>query len=93
MPRKQGSTNSTNYHYLLKKYIDDEKTQLEESRYFKTQGDIQTHYSMKRCSIYHIMNNTNTNKRKYANIEIVKLSPPISVYSQVEKYPEGLLTV
>lgn len=94
MPRKQGSNNSTNYHYLLKKYIDDDKTQLEETRYFKTQGEIQEQYSMKRCSIYNLINlNENTQKRKYKNISIEKLSPPIPIYSQIETIPSGIVTV
>tara|TARA_R110000803_G_scaffold22798_2_gene56450 strand:+ start:114 stop:404 length:291 start_codon:yes stop_codon:yes gene_type:complete len=95
MPRNQGSNNCSSYHYLLKKYVDDEKTQLEETRYFKTQGEIQELYSMKRCSIYCIINTEkykDTKKRKYANFVIEKLSPPIPVYSQIETIPSGIVT-
>tara|TARA_R110000772_G_scaffold649_5_gene2229 strand:+ start:13 stop:294 length:282 start_codon:yes stop_codon:yes gene_type:complete len=93
MPRSQGATNSTNYHYLLKEYTDDGKTQLLEQRYYKTQGEIQTQYQMKRCSIYHLINfNPSIQKKKYMNIEIIKLSPPIPVYSKVETNPSGLIT-
>ena len=94
MGRKQNSNNSTNYHYLVKKYLDDDKTQLEETRYFKTQSEIQEEYSMKRCSIYNLMNvKENTQKRKYKNISIEKLSPPLPIYSQVETIPSGIVTV
>jgi len=97
MPRKQGSNNSTNYHYLLKKYIDDDKTQLQEKRYFKTQGEIQEEYSMKRCSIYNLININNSQnsikKRKYKNISIEKLSPPIPIYSQIETIPSGIVNL
>ena len=87
MPRTKGSTNSNNYHYLVK-----HKTQLQEKRYFKTQGEIQAQYSMKRCSVYHLINGKEgTVKRQYKNIVIVKLSPPISIYSQVEKIPDGII--
>tara|TARA_R110000787_G_scaffold233119_1_gene340136 strand:- start:134 stop:415 length:282 start_codon:yes stop_codon:yes gene_type:complete len=92
MPRILGSTNTTNYHYHLKKYVDDNKTQIEEERYFKTQGEIQELYNMKRCSVYHLINcDGTTNKKKYKNIEIFKLSPPIAVYKQVEAMPNGIL--
>jgi len=91
MPRVQGSTNSTNYHYHLKKYVDDDKTQIQEERFFKTQGEIQELYNMKRCSVYHLINSDGTNKkRKYKNIEIIKLSPPIPVYKKVEAMPNGV---
>tara|TARA_R110001599_G_scaffold1110_7_gene5326 strand:+ start:564 stop:848 length:285 start_codon:yes stop_codon:yes gene_type:complete len=94
MGRKTGSSNLTNYHYLLKKYSDDGKTQLEEQRYFKTQGEIQTQYSMKRCSIYNLINlDESIQKKKYKNIEIIKLSPPIPIYSQVENIPSGIINV
>jgi len=90
MPRVKGSTNSTNYHYHLKMYVDDNKTQIKEERYFKTQGEIQELYNMKRCSIYHLMNCDGTTKRhKYRNMEIFKLSPPIPVYKQIESMPDG----
>tara|TARA_R110000772_G_scaffold247777_1_gene361705 strand:+ start:718 stop:996 length:279 start_codon:yes stop_codon:yes gene_type:complete len=92
MGRKSGSNNQTNYHYLLKKYTDDDKTQLEEQRYFKTQGDIQTEYCMKRCSVYSLLNlDESVQRKKYKNIEIIKLSPPIPIYSQVENIPSGIL--
>ena len=92
MPRTKGSTNSNNYHYLVKQYNDDDKTQLNEQRYFKTQSEIQTQYSMKRCSVYHLINGKEgTVKRQYKNIVVVKLSPPISIYSQVEKIPDGII--
>lgn len=94
MGRKSGSSNLTNYHYLLKEYVDDAKTQLAEQRYFKTQEEIQNKYSMKRCSIYNLINlDENIQKKKYKNFEIIKLSPPIPIYSQVENIPSGLINV
>tara|TARA_R110000803_G_scaffold33159_2_gene72728 strand:- start:3110 stop:3394 length:285 start_codon:yes stop_codon:yes gene_type:complete len=94
MGRKSGASNLTNYHYLLKKYVDDDKTQLEEQRYFKTQGEIQIEYCMKRCSIYNLINlDESIQKKKYKNIEIIKLSPPIPIYSRVENIPAGIITV
>tara|TARA_R110000744_G_scaffold1330_2_gene4698 strand:- start:2709 stop:2993 length:285 start_codon:yes stop_codon:yes gene_type:complete len=92
MPRTKGCGNITNYHYLLKKYKDDDKTEIEEERYFKTQKEIQEQYSMKKCSVYSLINvNPYIKQNKYKNIAIEKLCPPIPIFSQIETIPQGLV--
>ncbi len=86
MPRKTGASNSTNYHYLVKKYADKTKTELIEKKYIKTQQDISELYGMNRSSIYFIMNPDEKRlSRKWKEFEIEKLSPPIPIYEQVER--------
>jgi len=84
MPRKSGSSNSSNYHYLVKKYADNSKEELIEQKYFKTQQDISDSYGLKRSSIYFVINPDEKRlSRKWREYEITKLSPPMPIYEQV----------
>jgi hypothetical protein len=86
MPRKPNSLNSSNYHYLVKKYSSSTKDEVLETKYFKTQKDISNTYGLKRSSIYFVMNPDEKRlSRKWKEYDIEKLSPPIAVYEQVEK--------
>jgi DNA invertase Pin-like site-specific DNA recombinase len=86
MPRNQGSGNLSNYHYLVKKYSDNDKTVLETKKYYKTQSEIANEYGLNRSSIYFVINPNNKRlSRKWQNLTIEKLSPPIPIYEQVEK--------
>jgi hypothetical protein len=86
MPRKTNSFNSSNYHYLVKKYSSSTKDEIIETKYFRTQTDISNNYGLKRSSIYFVMNPDEKRlSRKWREYEIEKLSPPIPVYEKVEK--------
>ncbi len=86
MPRKSGSTNSANYHYLVKKYSDNNREEMIEKKYCKTQKEITDLYGLKRSSIYFVINPDEKRlSKKWKEYEIVKLSPPIAIYEQVEK--------
>ena len=85
MPRKINSGNSTNYHYLVKKYNNSDKTELIEKKYYKTQKEIFETYGLKRSSIYFVINpDAKRLSKKWQEYEIEKLSPPIPIYEQVE---------
>ncbi len=86
MPRNKGSSNSTNYHYLLKKYSDNNKDEIIEKKYFKTQKEISELYGLNRSSIYFVMNPDQKRlSRKWQHLSIEKLSPPVAIYEQVER--------
>ena len=86
MPRKSGASNSTNYHYLVKKYVDAERSELIEKKYLKTQKEISEIYGLNRSSIYFVINPDEKRlSRKWKEFEIEKLSPPIPIYEQVER--------
>tara|TARA_R110000803_G_scaffold124302_2_gene192111 strand:+ start:5165 stop:5437 length:273 start_codon:yes stop_codon:yes gene_type:complete len=86
MTRTVGSKNTTNYHYIFRKYSDETKTTLEDERYFRTQGEIQTFFKISRCSIYCLLNSESEKKisRKFKNLIIEKLKEPIPVFRKVE---------
>jgi hypothetical protein len=93
MPRSQNSSNKSNYHYLLKKYNDADRTELIEERYFKTQKEINELYGLNRSSIYFIINPDNSRlSKKWKEFEIEKLMPPIPVYNKIEAIPHGILS-
>ena len=86
MPRKSGSTNSSNFHYKVKKYADSSRQELLETNYFKTQKDIAESYGINRSSIYFIINPDDTRlSRKWKDFDIEKLSPPVPIYEKVER--------
>ncbi len=86
MPRKFGSNNSSNYHYLVKIYNNTNKEELIEKKYLKTQTQISQLYGLNRSSIYFIMNPDEKRlSKKWKEFEIEKLSPPIPVYELVER--------
>ncbi len=86
MPRKSGSHNSSNYHYLVKIYNNINKDELIEKKYLKTQTQISQIYGLNRSSIYFIMNPDEKRlSKKWKEFEIEKLSPPIPVYEMVER--------
>tara|TARA_Y100000114_G_scaffold97358_1_gene90658 strand:- start:161 stop:442 length:282 start_codon:yes stop_codon:yes gene_type:complete len=81
MPRKQGSQNSTNFHYKVTRYDNADKENVEEELYFKTQSDISKRYGINRSSIYFIVNPDDTRlSKKWQNFTIEKLSPPIPIF-------------
>jgi len=86
MPRKSGSTNLANYHYLVKKYSDTNREEVIDTKYCRTQKEITDLYGLKRSSIYFVINPDEKRlSKKWKEYEIVKLSPPIAIYEKVEK--------
>lgn len=79
MPRISGSSNITDYKYLVEELKDDI---VFITKYFRTQKEIQKEYSLKRSAVYFLIHNKEMRKTK-DNINIFKLDQPKPVY-QVE---------
>ena len=91
MPRQTGSKNATHYHYLVKKYNNDDKETLLETRYIKTQRDLIEQYGLNRSAIFYLLNPVEgRKKRKFGNIVLAKVLEPI--FNRVENTPDGLMT-
>tara|TARA_R110002072_G_scaffold78280_2_gene181576 strand:+ start:3294 stop:3575 length:282 start_codon:yes stop_codon:yes gene_type:complete len=90
MPRKAGCENLTHYHYLIKKYNNNDKENLLESRYITTQKELIEKYGLNRSAIYYLLNPVEGRiKRKFGNIELMKVLEPI--YNRVEILNNGLI--
>ena len=90
MPRTSNSKNSTYYHYLIRVYDNNEKDNLIEQKYIKTQKDLEEQYSLNRSAIYYLLNPPEGRKpRKYLNIELEKVLIPI--YKNVMTFENDLL--
>ena len=88
MPRKSGSSNNSNFHYLVRKYDNSNKENLIEESYFKTQKEIKEKYGINRSSIYFVVNPDEKRlSKKWKEFEIEKLSPPIPTYKRVDITP------
>jgi len=84
MGRKVGTTNKSNYHYLVEEYENYHKDKLIKKGYFKTQKDIQDYYGMKnRASVYHTIKNDTTRIKKYNFLNIKKLEPPLPIRKSI----------
>ncbi len=83
MGRKSGTSNKSNYHYLVEEYEDFHKDKLLRKGYFKTQQDIGEFYGMNRAAIYHTMHNNTRRIKKYNFLNIEKLNPPLPIHEQV----------
>ena len=96
MGRKSGTTNKSNYHYLVEEYENFHKDKIIRKAYFKTQQDIGEFYNMNRAAIYHTMNGNTRRIKKYNFLKIEKLNPPLPIHEKVvidykKKHAEELL--
>lgn len=96
MGRKSGTSNKSNYHYLVEEYEDFNKDKLLRKGYFKTQQDIGEFYGMNRAAIYHTMHNNTRRIKKYNFLNIEKLNPPLPIHEKVvidykKKHEEELI--
>ncbi len=90
MPRLANSANSSFYHYLVKRFNDDQQTELEEERFCRTQKEIFNIYGLNRSAIYYCLKPVEgRTKRKYKNFAIEKVLRP--VFQQTELLPGGIV--
>lgn len=92
MPRKSGSQNLNNYHYKVDLYDDNDKTNLIESNYFRSQNEIKEKYGLNRSAIYFIVNPDTSRIKKYKEYNIEKLTPPIPIfrYDRIVNIPQEI---
>ena len=92
MPRKQGSSNNSNFHYKVIQYEDNNKENIVEEKYFKTQKDITEKYGINRSSIYFVVNPDEKRlSKKWKNFHIEKLQPPIPIYTRTPTFEAALV--
>lgn len=83
MGRTPGTSNKSNYHYMVEEYEDWTKQKLISKSYFKTQADIGEHYGMNRSAIYHTYKGNSRRVKKYNFLNIEKLNPPLPIHEKI----------